>query len=148
MPHSLLIRISTCFCKLWRKISLNFQRIAIIKDILKLKMVQKFLILVITRLLNYTIDLDLINQLSFSLKILGDFHLECFESDKSFFYYNEGRKCGHLIGQQNLMAECLIQMAICASRSNLYADSIRLLKKALEYIWYYDLTSLQLKVYD
>lgn len=76
------------------------------------------------------------------MKILGDFHFECLHIDQAFFYYNEGRKCALRIGQHSLMTECLIQMATCASRSNLFEEAIRILKKTLEYIWYYDLPNL------
>ncbi len=53
--------------------------------------------LVILRLLNYTIDLNLIDFLCYSFKILGDFHIECGHIEKAFFYYNEGRKCSFII---------------------------------------------------
>lgn len=39
-------------------------------------------------------------------------------------------------------------MARCANRTNLHHEAIRILKKALQYIWFYDLTSLELTVYD
>lgn len=46
------------------------------------------------------------------------------------------------------MVECLIKMSHCAIKANLYTEGIRFLKKGLQYIWYFGLESLELKVYD
>lgn len=47
-----------------------------------------------------------------------------------------------IIGQYSIMAQSLIDMGICANKNNLHVEAIRLFKKALQYIWYYDLVNL------
>ena len=39
-------------------------------------------------------------------------------------------------------------MALCATRANFYTEAIRILKKSLQYAWFYDIVSLQLRAYD
>lgn len=46
---------------------------------------------VIIILLNYTVDLNLVDQFSISLKTLADFYMQCGKINSSLFYYNETR---------------------------------------------------------
>ena len=46
---------------------------------------------IIISLLNYTVDLNLVDQFSISLKILADFYIQCGKINQALFYYNETR---------------------------------------------------------
>ena len=89
------------------------------------------LIKVIITLLNYTVDLRLMNQFAKTLKILSQFYFLIEENEKSLFYFNQTRECGILLANSNILIESLIGMSKCASRANLEDEGIIFLKKAL-----------------
>jgi hypothetical protein len=37
--------------------------------------------------MNYAVDLNLIDELTYSIKILADFNYQCLFNEKAFFYY-------------------------------------------------------------
>lgn len=43
---------------------------------------------IIITLLNYTVDLNLVDQFSIALKSLADFYLQCGKINEALFYYN------------------------------------------------------------
>ena len=52
---------------------------------------------IIITLLNYTVDLNLVDQFSIALKSLADFYLQCGKINEALFYYNETRESALLL---------------------------------------------------
>ena len=46
---------------------------------------------IVITLLNYTVDLNLVEQFTVTFKILGDFYIQCGKINEALFYYNETR---------------------------------------------------------
>lgn len=69
--------------------------------------------------MNYTVDLNLVEQFSIALKALGDFYLQCGRVNEGLFYYNEARESALLLEQPILLIESLIGIAKCCSKGNL-----------------------------
>jgi hypothetical protein len=46
---------------------------------------------IVITLLNYTVDLNLVDQFTVTLKILADFYIQCGKVNEALFYYNETR---------------------------------------------------------
>jgi hypothetical protein len=46
---------------------------------------------IVIMLLNYTVDLNLVDQFTVTLKILADFYINCGKVNEALFYYNETR---------------------------------------------------------
>ena len=43
---------------------------------------------ILISLLNYTVDLNLVEQFSITLKILADFYIQCGKINEALFYYH------------------------------------------------------------
>ena len=54
-------------------------------------------------LLNYTVDLNLVEQFSVSLKVLADLYIQCGKINEALFYYNETRESALLLDQPILL---------------------------------------------
>jgi hypothetical protein len=57
----------------------------------KLEKVNLFSNLVIIKLLNYTVDLNLIYHFTKALIIIAEFYFQCGKTHESLFYYNEAK---------------------------------------------------------
>ena len=74
---------------------------------------------IVITLLNYTVDLNLVDQFTVTLKILADFYIQCGKVNEALFYYNETRESALLLEQPVLLIESLIGIAKCCSKGNL-----------------------------
>ena len=74
---------------------------------------------IIVTLLNYTVDLNLVEQFTVTLKVLADFYIQCGKVNEALFYYNETRESALLLDQSVLLIESLIGIAKCCSKGNL-----------------------------
>lgn len=57
--------------------------------------------------------------------------------DEAFFYMNEARKSYFDIGKYHQLLEVLMKMAEISTKAKMYTEAIKILKKALQYAWYY-----------
>lgn len=97
------------------------------------------LLLALVTLLNYSVDFNLPEHFSRSLKALGDLYILIGRTQESLFFYNEARESALLLSQAGLLIESLIGMANCCGKEGLEKEAIVVLKKALEYAWLNDL---------
>lgn len=61
---------------------------------------------------------------------------------EAFFYYNQTREGALLLDNPVFLVESLLGMAECCGRCGIEAEGIKILKKALEYTWFYNLNEL------
>ena len=98
--------------------------------------------------MNYTIDFNLPEQFLRTLKLLADLYFFINKISEAVFYYNQLREASLLLNHNVLLVESLIGLAECCCKSGIENDGIRILKKALEYAWFYGLYDLELRLFD
>jgi tetratricopeptide (TPR) repeat protein len=103
---------------------------------------------VIVKLLNYALDYNLPNKLGVGLRILADSYFILNQYSEALYYYNQARYCFLLIDNAQDMIKNMVKMSNCCCRSGLEKESIKILKKALEYSWVYGLTNCEIELYD